>query len=105
MLDLNFQEVILNKDELKTLKTLRDKAIYIDNKAVEHTLSAYYFIEQTIVDADKYGDLISDGTYMISGRGERYLLYLSKIRKNRIFEWLRYIITTAVAIIALIRTL
>lgn len=105
MMEQNFQEVILKKEELKTLKALKKKPLRIEYNDVEHTLLAYALAKIVIIGTDENNNLITGGTYTITDTGERYLIYRNEIRNKKISEWLRYIITTAIAIIALIRTL
>lgn len=98
----NFQEIILKKDELNTLKKLKKHSLKFENTTGINALLSYKLIEPVITDVDYVGNLVTDGTFGISDKGSRYLIYLKSIHKNKSLEWLRYIITTVIAVIALI---
>lgn len=103
-MDYKFSEIVLLKDELKILKKIKKANLKIENESVLHALKSYKLIEEVYADVDENFNLIHDGTYKIHNNGKRYLIYLKRIRKNTFWEWFRYIITTLIAVCALIRT-
>lgn len=99
----DFITIVLNKDETKCLKKLNKlkSKSKIENNIMTSLLD-YSLIQQVITGQDNYGDPTTDGSCVINDRGKRYLIYLKQNSKPSRVEWIRYGITTIIAIAALI---
>lgn len=101
-MDYKFSEIVLMKNELKVLKSLKKQDLIIKDSEIMYALLKYKLIKQVSTGVDKtWNTLLYDGTCTISREGERYLLYLKRIRDKAFEEWFRYLLTTIIAIAAL----
>lgn len=93
--------MVLTKNEIKFLERLSHGDPLYPNGEIKPALFPFvcaYSDGQT----DEYGQLITDGRYVISDEGIRYLLrYNSERRQHRMAE-LRGWITTVIAVLAFI---
>lgn len=96
-----FSNIILTKDELRILNKLNKQNSYIEDEKTCSILTYHGLIEQIYDNVDGNHNLIFGGTCKISEYGERYLVYLKRIRSKTIWEWIRYAVTTLIAILAL----
>lgn len=99
-----FSEIVLLKNELKALKSLKKSNKVIDDD-VRHVLLSCELAELVPLDTDDNNNLLFNNTCEISKKGERYLIYLKRIKSNKFWDWIRYIVTTLIAIYALLRTI
>lgn len=96
-----YRNVVLTKEEIKFLRQLSNgDPLYPKFKISD---SFFPFVrEYSNGEADEYGQFISDGRYVISDEGKRYLTHHdSEQRKYRMSE-LRGWITTVIAVLAFI---
>ncbi|GEM_PF-6859132 len=100
-MDYKFSEIILNKNEIILIKKLKKQYLHIEDDSVIQTLSKYQLIQKVYDGIDHDFNLIFNGDFEITDFGKRYLIYLERINKNSFWEWVRYIITTLIAVSAL----
>ena len=99
----DFNTIVLDKNELRCLRKLnKSKTKNLISPDIMHSLLDYSLIRQVITGQDGYGSPITDGSCLINDRGTRYLIYLKQKAKPSKAEWIRYGITTVIAIAALI---
>lgn len=99
----DFNTIVLFKNELRCLKSLnKSKTSAVIDPVIMKDLLDYSLIKQVITGHDAYGYPITDGSCLIDTKGERYLVYLKQNAKPSIVEWVRYGITTVIAVAALI---
>jgi hypothetical protein len=65
----------------------------------------YQLINQKIDGYDSNGFPICNGYCYLNETGKKFFLYKKSINRTKFFEWLRYGITTAIAIAAIIISL
>lgn len=99
----DFNTIVLFDNELKCLKKL-NKSEYplMLEQNMLYQLHRYSLIKQVITGIDHYGEPITDGACTINDKGKRYLIYLKQNAKPYKTEWIRYSITTIIAVAALI---
>jgi hypothetical protein len=96
-----YENVVLTKEEIKFLKQLSKGDPLYPKQEIKNCLYPFVY-EYSDGKVDEYGQFITDGRYVISDEGVRYLLYYdSERRKHRLSE-LRGWITTVIAVLAFI---
>jgi hypothetical protein len=99
----DFNTIVLAKEELKCLKKInKSKIPSVINQDIMFSLVDYSLIKQVITGQDDYGTPITDGSCEINDKGKRYLIFLKQKARPSKAEWIRYGITTIIAIAALI---
>lgn len=91
----DFPTIVLTTHEMKLLKRLLKKNIIStkENEVTASRLIKLHFIRELKKESIYF--------YEIRSRGKNYLLYSSALKKEKRVEWIRYLVTTAIAIIAL----
>ena len=98
---MDYKDVVLTKEEIQFLKLLSKGEPLYPKQKIESKLFPFV-CEYSNGKQDKYGQFITDGRYVLSDEGKRYLLYYSSAtRKHRVSE-LRGWITTVIAVLAFI---
>ena len=99
---MQFYEIILSKREAELLKRIKSGKLEktFDSAELFDRLVGLGFIESEFV-VQYPGDSKAD-FYIITDKGSNYLHYVSAQRKRAAIEWARYIITTIIAVAALI---
>lgn len=100
-----YADMVLSKAEIKTLKKLNKSGDIPLPNDIAITLYKNNFVYQCSDEQDSLGQQIHNGKYHINDNGKRYLIYHNKTNKTKMIEWIRYLITTAIAVIALIISL
>lgn len=104
MSDNDYAILILTKDELKALKSLKLNEDYLPD-TIAQVLLDYELIYSCTSGTNDSGFPIFNGKYKLNKNGQRYLVYHSEHSKTKFYELIRYIITTLIAITALIISL
>ncbi len=104
MKDYKVSDVYLTFGEKLSLKNLKKQKPIKNSKHFDR-LMYYGLIQLNYVQFTPGNMPVNNGTYSITKFGKNYLIYLSTFNRTKFFEWLRYIITTIIAVIALMRTL
>ncbi|MEN6568284.1 MAG: hypothetical protein ABFC57_18520 [Veillonellales bacterium] len=102
---MSCDDIVLSKDEIKSLKKLEKSGDMPLPNDIAKPLNKYNFVYQCSDEQDSLGQQIHNGKYQINDNGKRYLIYHNKTNKTKMIEWIRYLITTAIAVIALIISL
>lgn len=96
-----YENIVLTKEEIKFLRQLSKGDPSYPKQEIKDSFLPFVR-EHSDGKVDKYGQFITDGRYVISDEGVRYLLYYdSERRKHRLSE-LRGWITTVIAVLAFI---
>ena len=101
----DFPSIILTKHELKILKSLNKRGELIINDIDFDDLYHYGLIRHVMTGTDEYGDMKNTGASRIKDKGARFLIYVKQSKDRRKIEWIRYIITTCIALSALVISL
>lgn len=96
-------DVFLTYNEVHSLKKLENSNTIKNSKHIDRLLR-YELIQLNYSQLSPGNMPTHNGTFSITDFGKDYLLYLRKFNRMKFFEWVRYLITTAIAVIALIRT-
>ena len=102
---MQFFEIILSKPEYKLLrefaKSKQEKTF--ETAEIFDRLFSLGFIESDFV--VQYADHSSADYYILTDDGRRYLEYYSSIKKHDTVETIRYLVTTFIAVAALIMSI
>ena len=95
---MTFDELQLSAEEIRTLKRSLKTSVPVSlcERLIRHKL-----VEEDVIHIPGYAG-VKQGTCRITPLGQDYLAYITTRRKEKNAEWIRYIITTAIAVAALI---
>ena len=99
---VEFEKIVLSKDEIKALKLLQSGDLLIDNESKE---SLNRLVHLGL--AEKYRTMLHDKSTFgvtLSYRGKDFLMFSRKMKRDNRKEAYRYWITTAIAVLALIKS-
>ena len=99
---LSFTEIALTKSELKTLNGIDKEQMVLAKSVPEKDafrLERLDFISRKRFDCPEKGH---QDFYQMNNLGHNYLLYIQSVKRRDLFENTRYVITTIIAVIALI---
>ena len=99
---MDFSQIVLTTDERKALEILqKDSILFGDDKKADAALMRLVRLEFAEKLVSPYEGKVS---YIIrgTGRGADYLMYRKRVSHKERVEWIRYIVTTVIAIVAII---
>lgn len=99
----NFEDIVLTPHEKQLFKQFKNGKIIMISRDDAFCIRRFGLIEEHLVWVGSE-QLPWDGTFVISDKGKHYLQYLKAARRKIQTDWIRYIITTAIAIAAFIKS-
>ena len=104
MSQTDFSKVVLTREEERVLEKFKHKKIVELTKNEIDILSNTNLIENPFKNLSEFlGDTIPDTALCeLSEHGEKYLKSCKNLRNKQLIEWIRYAITTSIAIAALL---
>lgn len=98
---MDFDKIVLSKGELKILRSLQKKLVAYDfgKNEMQERIKEHGFAYSEIVHVD--GEPFT--RLVITPNGINYLRYIDMVKKKTCRDSIRYLITTAIAVIALIK--
>ena len=92
---LPFDQIELSSEERKALMKIKETPCKSDeiDEAIQHRLLYHHFILSCY-----------EGRLCIKDRGRDYVAYLEARHTRSVEEWIRYLITTAIAIAAFLKS-
>lgn len=99
---MDFDKIVLSKEELEIMKQLtKNEPLQLGKYS--HNLEVLKFVNRRQMGINEYGTFQYDDFFFLSDLGKQYLAYNHSIRKASRGNWIRYWITTSIAIVALIK--
>ncbi len=99
---IDFDKILISRSEKKALRKLQKYGLVELDKETFN----YFFINDLVyqhgTECDAFGSIIPDGRCQLSETGKRFCLYRKAVISAKRIEWARYLITTAIAVAALI---
>ena len=99
----SLENIVLTKQEQTLFKRFKNGQHIALQRDEAKCIWRFGLIEEHL-EWDGSVQLPWDGTFKISDKGKHYLQFQQEKRKRKQIEWIRYIITTAIAVAAFIKS-